>query len=406
MKTLLLTNEYPPNVYGGAGVHVEFLSRELAKLIDVDVRSFGDQQVDDGRLRVRGYGLDDAAFTAPKNLTPVVGAFARNIAMAATNVDADVVHCHTWYSHLAGITVKQAYGIPLVLTTHSLEPLRPWKREQLGGGYDASAWVERTALEMADAIIAVSEGTRQDVLNLFNVDPERVHIIHNGIDLDMYRATSDATAVERYGIDPARPFVLFVGRITRQKGIVHLARAIPEIDPNVQVVLCAGAPDTPEIAAEMAEAVAVAQAARPGVIWIQEMVPRDLVIQLYSQAAVFCCPSVYEPFGIINLEAMACGTPVVATATGGILEVVVDGVTGVLVPLEQGNGQGGSPSSEPANPEQFSHDLAAALNRVLADAGLRQRMGAAGRQRVEERFSWEAIAAKTVSLYESLTTGR
>lgn len=406
MKALLLTNEYPPNVYGGAGVHVEFLSRELAKLIDVDVRSFGDQEADDGRLKVRGYRLDDRGFTAPNNLTPVFGAFARNIAMAATNVDADVVHCHTWYSHLAGITVKQAYGIPLVLTTHSLEPLRPWKREQLGGGYDASAWVERTALEMSDAIIAVSEGTRQDVLRLFNVDPERVHIIHNGIDLDMYQATTDTTAVERYGIDPTRPFVLFVGRITRQKGIVHLVRAIPELDPNVQIVLCAGAPDTPEIAAEMAESVAVAQAARPGVIWIQEMVSRDLVIQLYSQAAVFCCPSVYEPFGIINLEAMACGTPVVATATGGIVEVVVDGETGVLVPLEQGGGQGSGPSSEPTDPEQFSHDLAAALNRVLADAGLRERMGAAGRRRVEERFSWEAIAAQTVSLYETLTAGR
>jgi len=402
VKTLLLTNEYPPNVYGGAGVHVEFLSRELAKLIDVEVRSFGDQQIDDGRLQVRGYAMDDGGFTAPKNLTPVFGAFARNVAMAATNVDADVVHCHTWYSHLGGISVKQAYGIPLLLTTHSLEPLRPWKREQLGGGYDASAWVERTAIEMADAVIAVSEGTRNDVLNLFNVEPERVHIIHNGIDLDLYRSTASMTAVERYGIDSTRPFVLFVGRITRQKGIVHLARAIPEIDPNVQVVLCAGAPDTPEIAAEMEAAVAVAQAARPGVIWIQEMVPRDLVIELYSQAAVFCCPSVYEPFGIINLEAMACATPVVATGTGGILEVVVDGETGVLVPIEQGSGA----SFEPANPEQFSHDLAAALNRVLADSDLRERMGAAGRRRVEERFSWGAIAAETVALYERLTSSR
>jgi len=401
VKTLLLTNEYPPNVYGGAGVHVEFLSRELAKLIDVEVRSFGSQDVDDGRLRVRGYGLDDSAFTAPKNLAPVFGAFARNVAMAATNVDADVVHCHTWYSHLGGISVKQAYGIPLVLTTHSLEPLRPWKREQLGGGYDASAWVEKTAIEMADAVIAVSEGTRQDVLNLFDVDPDRVHIIHNGIDLDLYKPTHTTTAVERYGIDPTRPFVLFVGRITRQKGIVHLARAIPEIDPDVQVVLCAGAPDTPEIAAEMEQAVAAARAARPGVIWIQEMVSRDLVIELYSQAAVFCCPSVYEPFGIINLEAMACSTPVVATATGGILEVVVDGETGVLVPIEHGNGM----AHEPVDSHQFSHDLAAALNRLLGDPALRERMGAAGRQRVEERFSWSAIAAETVRLYERLTSG-
>jgi alpha-maltose-1-phosphate synthase len=400
MKSLLLTNEYPPYIYGGAGVHVEFLSRELANLIDVEVRSFGDQDVTDGRLRVRGYGLDDHGFTAPKNLTPVFGAFARNIAMAATDVDADVVHTHTWYASLGGIVVKQAYGIPLVLTTHSLEPLRPWKREQLGGGYDASAWVERTALEMADAIVAVSQGTRQDVLTHFNVDPERVHVIHNGIDLDLYRPTTSTSALERHGIDPTRPFVLFVGRITRQKGIVHLARAIPEIDPDAQVVLCAGAPDTPEIAAEMEQAVAAARETRPGVIWIQEMLPREQTIELYSQAAVFCCPSVYEPFGIINLEAMACATPVVATATGGILEVVVPDETGLLVPLEQAGGG----SFEPADPARFSRDLAGAINQLLADPAVRERMGAAGRERVEALFSWAAIARRTVDLYESLAT--
>ena len=402
MKTLLLTNEYPPHIYGGAGVHVEFLSRELAKLVDVEVRSFGDQEVDQGMLRVRGYGLDETGFTAPKTLTPVFGAFARNVAMAATNVDADVVHCHTWYSHLGGITVKQAYGIPLLLTTHSLEPLRPWKREQLGGGYDLSAWVERTAIEMADAVIAVSEGTREDVLRLFDVKPERVHVIHNGIDLDLYQKTASTAALERNGIDPTRPFVLFVGRITRQKGIVHLARAIPEIDPDVQVVLCAGAPDTKEIAVEMEQAVAAAREARPGVIWIEKMLPRDEVIELYSHAAVFCCPSVYEPFGIINLEAMACGTPVVATATGGILEVVVDGQTGLLVPIEQAGGG----SFEPADPARFSRNLASAISRLLGDAPLRERMGAAGRRRVEEMFSWGAIAQKTVALYEKLVGAR
>ncbi|MCC7370375.1 MAG: glycogen synthase [Chloroflexi bacterium] len=402
MKSLLLTNEYPPYIYGGAGVHVEFLSRELAKLIDVEVRSFGDQDEQDGSLRVRGYGLDDSAFTAPKNLTPVFGAFSRNIAMAATTVDADVVHTHTWYASLGGIVVKQAYGIPLVCTTHSLEPLRPWKREQLGGGYDASAWVERTSLEMADAIVAVSRGTREDVLANFNVKPERVHVIHNGIDLDLYRPKSTTATLERLGIDPARPFVLFVGRITRQKGIVHLARAIPQIDPDAQIVLCAGAPDTPEIAAEMGQAVATARAARPGVIWVQEMLPRDQVIELYSQAAVFACPSVYEPFGIINLEAMACATPVVATATGGILEVVIEGETGLLVPIEQAGGA----SFEPADPARFSRDLAAAINKLLADPPLRERMGAAGRTRVEEHFSWGAIARRTVDLYESLGSGR
>lgn len=381
MKTLLLTNEYPPHIYGGAGVHVEFLSRELAKLVDVEVRSFGDQDVDQGMLRVRGYGLDETGFTAPKTLTPVFGAFARNVAMAATNVDADVVHCHTWYSHLGGITVKQAYGIPLLLTTHSLEPLRPWKREQLGGGYDLSAWVERTAIEMADAVIAVSEGTREDVLRLFDVKPERVHVIHNGIDLDLYQKTASTAALERNGIDPTRPFVLFVGRITRQKGIVHLARAIPEIDPDVQVVLCAGAPDTKEIAVEMEQAVAAAREARPGVIWIEKMLPRDEVIELYSHAAVFCCPSVYEPFGIINLEAMACETPVVASAVGGILEVVEDGKTGVLVP--------------PAQPDV----LADALARVLKNPELGRRMGKAGRARVEAKFSWASVAERTEQVY-------
>jgi glycogen synthase len=399
MKALLLTNEYPPHVYGGAGVHVEFLSRELAKLIEVEVRSFGDQDVEDGRLTVHGYGLDESAFTAPATLRPVFGAFARNVAMAATNVDADVAHCHTWYSSLGGITVKQAYGIPLVATTHSLEPLRPWKREQIGGGYELSSWVERTALEMADAIVAVSQGTREDVLRLFDVEPERVHVIHNGIDLDLYRPTRSTAALERHGIDADRPFVLFVGRITRQKGIVHLARAIPEIDPTAQVVLCAGAPDTPEIAAEMEQAIDVARQGRDGVVWIQEMLPREQIVELYSNAAVFCCPSVYEPFGIINLEAMACGTAVVATATGGIVEVVVDGETGLLVPIELAGGE----SFDPVDPGRFSHDLATAINRVLTDAPLRERMGAAGRRRVEERFSWEAVARRTVELYERLT---
>jgi starch synthase len=251
---------------------------------------------------------------------------------------------------------------------------------------------------MSDAVVAVSQGTRDDVLRLFDVKPERVHVIHNGIDLALYRPVKETDALERYGVDPARPYVLFVGRITRQKGIVHLVRAIPQIDPEAQVVLCAGAPDTPEIAAEMEAAVAEAQAARPGIIWIQEMLPREATVQLYSHATVFCCPSVYEPFGIINLEAMACGTPVVATATGGIPEVVVDGETGLLVPIEQAGGT----SFEPVEPARFSHDLAAATNRLLADDGLRRRMAESGRTRVEEQFSWSAIAQQTVDLYESL----
>ncbi|MCC6179513.1 MAG: glycogen synthase [Chloroflexi bacterium] len=401
MKTLFLTNEYPPTIYGGAGVHVEFLSRELAKFMDVEVRAFGDQKVDEEHLTVRGYRLDDSGFSTPKPLRPVFGAFMRNVAMAAADVDADLVHCHTWYTHLGGISVRLAYGIPLVVTVHSLEPLRPWKREQLGGGYDASAWVEETALEMADAVIAVSSETRQDILRLFDVEPARVHVIHNGIDLEQYRPLEAADALDRYGIDKTRPYILFVGRITRQKGIVHLVRAIPEIDPRAQVVLCAGQPDTKEIGAEMERAVAEVRATRGDVIWIDEMVPRPVVAQLYSHAAVFCCPSVYEPFGIINLEAMACGTPVVATRTGGIPEAVVDGQTGLLVPIEQAGGT----SFEPIDPPRFSHDLAMAINRLLADDALRTRMGRAGREHVEERFSWEAVARRTQELYRSLLDG-
>lgn len=366
MKTLLLTNEYPPHVYGGAGVHVEFLSRELARQMDVEVRCFGDQRVDQPHLRVRGYP-EPAQSTAPGHLKPVFGAMHRNVAWASDNVDADVVHCHTWYSHLGGVLIKEGYGVPLVITVHSLEPLRPWKREQLHGGYDLSCWIEQTALGMADAVIAVSSGTRDDILRVTPARPERVHVIYNGIDTSIYRAVSDTDALERYGIDPDRPYVLFVGRITRQKGIVHLARAIPRIDPSAQVVLCAGAPDTPEIAREMELAVAEAERARGGVVWIREMVPRKVAVQLYSHAAVFCCPSVYEPFGIINLEAMACGVAVVASAVGGIPEVVVEGETGLLVPVELMPGS----AFEPLDPEGFSADLAAALNRLLADSTLR-----------------------------------
>jgi glycogen synthase len=398
MKALFLTNEYPPYVYGGAGVHVEFLTKELARIMDVEVRSFGDQDVRDGRLTVRGYDLNQTAIPAPKPLQPVFGAMQRNVSAAGTNVDADIVHCHTWYSHLGGILTKLAYGIPLVITVHSLEPLRPWKREQLGGGYDVTQWVERTALQMADAIIGVSAETRRDVLDLFDVAPEKVHVIHNGIDLSLYQPATSKVALTEYGIDSEKPYVLFVGRITRQKGIVHLVRAIKDIDATAQVVLCAGAPDTPEIGAEMQQAVAEVQASRSDVIWIQKMVPRDEVIQLYTHAAVFCCPSIYEPFGIINLEAMACGTPVVASAVGGIPEVVVDGETGLLVPLDQ---MQESPF-EPIDPSKFSRDLAEGINRLLRDDVLREGMALAGRKRVEDHFSWSAIAEKTAELYNSL----
>ncbi len=402
MKTLLLTNEYPPHVYGGAGVHVEFLSRELARLMQVEVRAFGDQRITEGNLTVRGYEVDHESYSAPRELRSVFGTLARDVDFGATNVDADVVHCHTWYAHLGGILIKLAYGIPLVVTVHSLEPLRPWKREQLKGGYDLSCWVERTALQLADAVIAVSEGTRADILRLFDVRPERVHVIHNGIDPELYRPVAETDALERYGVDLHRPYVLFVGRITRQKGIIHLVRAIPSIDPSAQVVLCAGAPDTPEIAVEMESAVAEVQAQRDGVIWVREMLPREAVIQFYTHAALFCCPSIYEPFGIINLEAMACGTPVVASNVGGIPEIVVDGQNGLLVPLKLYT----ESPFEPRNPARFSADLAAALNRLLADQPLRARMAGAGRHWVEERFAWSAIAERTAKLYEQLGANR
>ena len=335
MKALFLTNEYPPNIYGGAGVHVDYLSRELAKIMDVEVSCFGDQDVEQPHLKVKGFGVDAASFRSPKNLNSVFGAIRRCTDFNTAGIDADVVHCHTWYSHFGGILAKLNYHVPMVLTVHSLEPLRPWKREQLGYGYDCSTWLEKTATEMADAVVAVSEGTKADILRLFNVDPARIRIIYNGIDPEEYYPRKSVDLLPKNGIDPDKPFILFVGRIARQKGIIHLVNAIKYLDPGFQVVLCAGAPDTPEIAEEMKRAVTEAQSKREGVIWIDKMVTKDVVYQLYTHAAVFVCPSIYEPFGIINLEAMACETAVVASAVGGIKEVVVDGETGFLVPLEQ-----------------------------------------------------------------------
>ena len=398
MKVLFLTNEYPPYIYGGAGMHVDGLSRELAKTMPVEVRCFGDQRFEKGKLKVTGFELDAGGFTCPKPLQSVFGAVRRCIDFNTTNIEADLVHCHTWYSHFGGILAKLNYAIPLVITVHSLEPLRPWKREQLGGGYDFSVWVEKTALELANAIIAVSNETRRDIERLFDVDLTRVHVIHNGIDLEQYRRVDSTAALKRHGIDPTKPYLLFVGRIARQKGIVHLVRAIQFMDKGFQIVLCAGAPDTPEIAAEMKEAVESAAKKHSDIIWIEEMVDRKAVIELYSHAAVFCCPSIYEPFGIINLEAMACETAVVASAVGGIKEVVVDGETGFLVPLEQ---MKESPF-EPTNPEKFSRDLAARINQLMKDRHLREKFGQAGRKRAEEKFSWSAIAADTRKLYASL----
>lgn len=402
MKALFLTNEYPPNVYGGAGVHVDYLTRELARTMPIEVRCFGDQKRREGNLSVRGFELDAAEFTCPKPLQSVFGAIRRCTDFNTANIDADLVHCHTWYSHFGGILAKMNYGLPLVITVHSLEPLRPWKREQLGGGYDFSVWIEKTALEMADAVIAVSGETKRDLERLFKVRPDRLHVIYNGIDLEEYRKIDSTAALRKYGIDSGKPFLLFVGRITRQKGIIHLVRAIEYMEPGFQIVLCAGAPDTPEIGAEMKEAVEKMKAKRPGLIWIDEMVDKQTVRELYSHAAVFCCPSIYEPFGIINLEAMACETAVVATAVGGIKEVVVDGETGFLVPIDQ---MGESPF-EPRDPEKFARDLAARVNELIADPKLCEQFGRAGRKRAEEKFGWPAIALETKALYEQLLTSR
>ncbi len=397
-KVTLFTNEYPPHVYGGAGVHVEYLSQALARRIAVDVRCFGDQRGDDGKLGVRGYpAWAEAKSGTDPRFGGAVDAFHRSLAMAKDTIDADVVHCHTWYTDMAGLIASRLWDVPFVLSIHSLEPLRPWKFEQLGNGYHLSTWMERTAMEHADAIIAVSRETREDVLRLFDVQPSRVHVIHNGIDPTEYRPSGRTDALERNGVDPTRPYLLFVGRITRQKGIIHLVDAIPDIDPDLQIVLCAGAPDTAEIGREMEARVAEVSARRPGVTWIREMLPRPDVIQFYDHAAVFCCPSVYEPFGIINLEAMACETPVVASAIGGIPEVVVPEETGLLVELELETG-----TFEPADPKAFSQALAAAINRLARNPELRDRMGKAGRRRVVEHFSWDAIAAATIDLYRTL----
>jgi glycogen synthase len=400
MKVLFLTNEYPPNIYGGAGVHVGYLSQELAKTMPVEVRCFGDQHLEQGNLKVIGFQLDASSFTCPKPLRSAFGAVRRCTDFNTMNIDSDLVHCHTWYTHFGGILAKKNYALPLVITVHSLEPLRPWKREQLGGGYDFSLWVEKTAMEMADAIIAVSRATKEDIERLFNVDPARVRVIHNGIDLDRYRKLDSTGVLTRYGIDPAEPYLLFVGRITRQKGVQHLIHAIQFMDRNFQIVLCAAAPDTPELAEEVRIAIERTQAQRPGIIWVNEMVDQQAACELYSHAAVFVCPSIYEPLGIINLEAMACETAVVASAVGGIKEVVVDGETGFLVPLEQ---MKESPF-EATDPGKFARDLAERINELMKNRQLRERCGKAGRKRVEENFSWAAIAEKTKALYASLSS--
>lgn len=399
MKALLLTNEYPPYVYGGAGVHVEYLTRELARLMEVEVRCFGDQDVTGENLRVKGYPVPKELTAAtPPQLRSPVEMLQRSVSWMADPINADVVHCHTWYAQAGGLLARLLYGAPLVITTHSLEPLRPWKREQLGRGYDFSSWVEKTALETADAVIAVSGETREDILKHFKVDPAKVRVIPNGIDVEQYQYTPERSALDKAGIPQGLPYVLFVGRITRQKGIIHLVRAIKHLAPGVGAVLLAGQPDTPEIGEEMKQGIAQIQKDREHVYWIPEMVTKADAIQFYSHARVFCCPSIYEPFGIINLEAMACGAPVVASAVGGIKEVVIPEETGLLISFDQ---QSEAPF-EAVDPEKFAQELAAGINRIVGDPELRERLSVAGRKRAEEHYSWTSIAQRVRELYREV----
>ena len=397
MRVALLSREYPPEIYGGAGVHVEYLSVELARLVEVEVHCFGQPRESD--LVAGAYQPWEAINTgAPHDAA--LRTMSVDLLMAAGVAGADVVHSHTWYANFGGHLAKLLYGIPHVMTTHSLEPLRPWKAEQLGGGYALSCFCERTAVEAADAVIAVSAGMRADVLACYpGVDPDRVVVIHNAVDAGQFHPDPDTGALARLGIDPDRASVVFVGRLTRQKGIDQLLVAAGSIDPEAQLVLLPTAPDTPEVGRELRELAKVVASERAGVFWIEEVLPRPELVQVLSHATVFVCPSVYEPFGLVNVEAMACGAPVVASAVGGIPEIVVDGETGLLVPVEL------RPDGQPADPATFAARLAGTINELLGDPERARKMGAAGRRRVLAEFTWSGIAARTVALYEKLTSG-
>jgi len=392
MRVDLLTKEYPPEVYGGAGVHVEYLARELRKLLEVRVHCMGGPRDEEGVT----------AYPTPADLVganPALRTLGTDLAMAAGCVGSDIVHSHTWYANLAGHVAKLLHGIPHVVTAHSLEPLRPWKAEQLGGGYAVSSWCEGTALAAADAVIAVSAGMMRDVLAAYpDLNPDRIRVVHNGIDTVQYAPDRDTEVLDRLGIKPDVPTVVYVGRITRQKGLPYLLRAARTLPEQAQLVLLAGAPDTPEIAAEVQNLADDLKHHRGNVVWIQEMLPKPDVIQVLTHATVFVCPSVYEPMGIVNLEAMACETAVVATATGGIPEVVADGETGLLVPIEQvADGTG-----TPVHPGRFVADFAAAMTELIEDPQRAERMGKAGRRRAVEQFSWSRIAEDTMAVYRSV----
>ena len=389
MRAALISREYPPEVYGGAGVHIEFLARELRKLIDVEVHCFGADRNEPG---VHAYrtppglaGANPALVTLGVDLEMTAGL------MSGGGSVADVVHSHTWYANLAGYLASMMYDIPHVATAHSLEPLRPWKAEQLGGGYRISSWAERTAYEAAAAVVAVSNGMRTDILTAYPaLEESRVQVIPNGIDTELYSPVPGRDVLQRYGLDPSRPIALFIGRITRQKGVAHLVAAAADFAPGVQLALCAGAPDTPELAAEITTAVQALQANREGVVWIQEMLAREELLQLLTAADLFLCPSIYEPQGIVNLEAMACETAVVASRVGGIPDVVVEGETGLLVDYDA------------EQPKEFEADFAATVNSVIGDRDRLRAMGLAGRERAVTRYGWDAVATRTVQLYESL----
>lgn len=393
MKTAFLTREFPPDVYGGAGVYAEHLAAELAGLVELTVHCFGAPRA--GVLAHRPW----EALNGEAAHLGALQAISADLVMAAALEGAELVHSNTWYTNLAGHLAKLLYGIPHVATAHSLEPLRSWKAEQLGGGYAVSSFCEKTSLEAADAIIAVSGQMQSDVLRCYPaIDSERVVVVHNGIDTDTYSPVPGTSALETRGIDPALPVVAFVGRITRQKGIVHLLRAAEHIPPPAQIVLCASGPDTPEIAREFEELTTELQRSRGGVFWLAEMLPRPELVQVLSRATVFVCPSVYEPFGLVNVEAMACETAVVASHTGGIPEIVVEGETGLLVEL----GKTHAVTGEPLDPAAFALGLAAAINTLLEDPELAARMGQAGRRRAVEYFSWPAAAEKTVAVYKAV----
>jgi starch synthase len=399
MKIALFSNEFPPNIYGGAGVHIDFLSQELAKLGQVEVRCFGTQLVHTNSMNV--VGVQSSLNTMEDESNPHLKMFhnlSRNVEMSQHTLQADIIHCHTWYTHLAGIFSRELLQVPLILTTHSLETHRPWKVEQLGNGYFLSRWIEHQAYNTADGVIAVSEQMKIDVIEAYGIQPEKVTVIHNGIDPEFYQPTFGNDFLEEYGINPEIPFVLFVGRITRQKGISQLISAAKYFNKDCQVVLCAGAPDTEEIAKETEDLIAKLKLERDGIILISEMLPRDKIKILYSHARVFACPSLYEPFGIINLEAMSCETPVVGSAVGGIPEIIIERETGYLIPLESVS----RTDFNPKDAEKFQKEFASKINLLLDDEDLATKMGKAGRIRVLEKFSWESIAATTYKYYENV----